>query len=93
MLSEIVDTLPTQIGVYIFWLENEPIYIGKSVNIKARVKSHIQQARLIRKEAAIVHNATRITYLTTLSNFDALILEAKLIQKTQTSLQCTLEGR
>ncbi|MBP9816351.1 nucleotide excision repair endonuclease, partial [Candidatus Woesebacteria bacterium] len=81
MLSEIVENLPSQMGVYIFWLDTEPIYIGKSVNIKARVKSHIQQIRLSRKEAAIVENATNLTYLTTLSNFDALILEAKLIQK------------
>lgn len=75
------DDLPSQIGVYIFWLDNEPIYIGKSINLRARVKSHMQQARFIKKEAAIVDNATRLTYLTTISNFDALILEAKLIQK------------
>ncbi len=81
MLSEIVEQLPSQMGVYIFWLDKEPIYIGKSVNIKARVKSHIQQVRISRKEAAIVENATDLTFLTTLSNFDALILEAKLIQK------------
>lgn len=81
MLREIIDDLPSQIGVYIFWLHEEPIYIGKSVNINARVKSHVQQAKFIRKEAAIVENATNITYLTTLSNFDALILEARLIQK------------
>jgi excinuclease ABC subunit C len=81
MLSDIIENLPSQIGVYIFWLNDEPIYIGKSVNIKVRVKSHVQQARLSRKEAAIVENATNITYLTTLSNFDALILEAKLIRK------------
>lgn len=83
MLSRLIEDLPSQIGVYIFWLDTEPIYIGKSVNIKARVKSHVQQARYSKKEAAIVHQATNITYLTTLSNFDALILEARLIQKNK----------
>ncbi len=83
MLSKLIEELPSQIGVYIFWLAKEPIYIGKSVNIKARVKSHVQHARYSKKEAAIVHQATNITYLTTLSNFDALILEARLIQKNK----------
>lgn len=80
-LHESINALPSQIGVYIFWQEEVPLYIGKSVNIRARVKSHVQQARLSKKEAAIIEHSTHLTHLTTLSNFDALILEAKLIQK------------
>lgn len=74
-------TLPDQPGVYLFKKGDLPVYIGKSVNIRTRVKSHIAQAKLSKKEAAIVETADSIDYRTTLNNFDALILEAELIRK------------
>ena len=77
------DSLPDQPGVYFFNVKGIPHYIGKSVNIRARVKSHIHQAKLSHKERAIVELADSITYDVTLSNFDALIHEAHLIQKFQ----------
>ncbi|OGK51573.1 hypothetical protein A3B02_01540 [Candidatus Roizmanbacteria bacterium RIFCSPLOWO2_01_FULL_42_14] len=81
-MIQLKDTkgLPDQCGVYIFRDENQAIYIGKSVNIRARVRSHIHQAGLLKKEHAIVSHATSIRCIPTLSHFDALILEASLIR-------------
>jgi len=73
--------LPDQPGVYFFMKGDTPIYIGKSVNIRARVHSHIQASKLSRKEYAIVSQADAMDYMTTLNNFDAIVLESQLIQK------------
>src|SRR3990167_9356133 len=78
-----IELLPSKSGVYIFEKNNTPIYIGKSVNIRTRVRTHIAQAQLSRKEAAIISQSNSIRAITTLSNFDALILEADLIRKYQ----------
>lgn len=78
---EDAHTLPDQPGVYFFQLGDVPLYIGKSVNLRARVKSHIAQAKLSKKEYAIVSQSDTLKFMTTLNNFDALILEAQLIQK------------
>ena len=40
-----IDALPSKPGIYIFWDENDkPLYIGKSVNIRSRVLSHLRGA-------------------------------------------------
>lgn len=78
MLS--VDHLPSTNGVYTFLQKGVPIYIGKSVNIKARVKSHLENAKQDPKEAAIISQADDLTYIITDSELNALLLESKLIQ-------------
>ncbi len=78
---ESVSDMPDQPGVYFFKKGKTPIYIGKSVNIRTRVYSHIAQAKLSKKEHAIVSQADSVDFMTTLNNFDALVLEARMIQK------------
>ncbi len=73
--------LPSTFGVYFFKKNDEILYIGKSVNIKARVSSHLENAKLDKKESLIVANADRIEAVTTESEFKALILESQLIKK------------
>jgi len=78
-----IDNLPNMIGLYLF-KNNETInYIGKSVNIKARVLSHLENAKLDNKERLIIENSNRIETIITESEFKALILEAQLIRKFQ----------
>lgn len=80
--SEIVGTNPTT-GVYIYKAAGVPIYIGKAVNIKARLLSHEQNAKYDAKEAQIVNTADKIELIYTSSEFEALLLEAKLISENQ----------
>ncbi len=79
--KEEVNTLPTTTGIYIFRNSKEILYIGKSVNLKARVASHIENAKLDQKEAAIIQGSTILECIITDSEFKALLLESLLIQK------------
>ncbi len=73
--------LPSLCGVYLFKQDNQILYIGKSVNIKARVASHIENAKLDPKEKLIVTQANKLDYIACDSEFNALLLESQLIQK------------
>ena len=78
-----VEDLPSTIGIYLFKKEKIINYIGKSINIKARISSHLENAKLDNKERLITHNSNIIETITTESEFKALILEAKLIRELQ----------
>lgn len=78
-----IKDLPNTIGIYIF-KNNETInYIGKSINIKARVLSHFENSKLDNKEKLIIENSNKIKTIITESEFKTLILEAKLIREFQ----------
>lgn len=70
---------PTTCGVYQYWSGNTLLYIGKAINLKARLTSHSQNAKLDAKEAAIVAGDT-IRYTLCDSEFKALMLESELIR-------------
>lgn len=78
-----IDKIPSTTGIYCFAKGKEILYVGKSVNLKARIRSHIENAKMDRKEEAIIKNSDKIYYIVTDSEFKALILESKLIQKYQ----------
>lgn len=78
-----VNNLQSTIGLYLFKNNDVINYIGKSVNIKARVFSHIENAKHDNKERLIVENSNKIETIVTESEFKALILEAELIRKLQ----------
>ena len=66
--------LPNLPGVYIFEDKNKtPLYIGKSVNIKTRVKQHLRQAPFIPL-------AKKVNYIETPNDTIAILLEAELIK-------------
>ena len=64
-IRTIIDNLPSTNGIYVFLRHNIPLYIGKSVNIKARVKSHFENAKLNQKEAKLINNITDIKSIVT----------------------------
>lgn len=70
---------PGTCGVYQYWNGDTLLYIGKAVNLKARLSSHAQNARLDAKEAAIVAGDT-IKYTLCDTEFKALLLESELIR-------------
>lgn len=74
-------SVPPSCGVYFFKKGTEILYIGKSVNLKARLLSHLENARLDNKEAAIIQNSETIEYVIAESEFKALLLESDLIRK------------
>lgn len=81
-LREVVAALPAAPGVYVFQGEPAdtlPLYIGKSVNLRARVLSHLRnpdEARMLRQTRHISHQRTA-------GEIGALLLEASLIKQQQ----------
>ena len=78
-----IKNLPSTIGLYLFKKDKIINYIGKSVNIKARVASHLENAKLNNKERLIIQNSDTIETIVAESEFKALIIEAKLIRQLQ----------
>lgn len=83
MLKEIVKNLPQRPGVYLFKnADDEVIYVGKAKNLKARVGSYFQKGiDSGSKTRALVQNLSRIDFIEVVSEIEALVLEAHLIQK------------
>jgi excinuclease ABC subunit C len=75
-----IERLPHHPGIYIFRAGNHYLYLGKSVNIAARVKSHLENAKLSPKEAAMIKNANAVEAIVTDCELKALLLEARLIK-------------
>ena len=71
--------IPAAPGVYIFHGEDErlPLYIGKSVNLRSRVLSHLRN----RREARMLRQARRISHQRTAGEIGALLLEAQLVKQ------------
>jgi excinuclease ABC subunit C len=78
---ETLQTLPHAPGVYLYTSKDgELLYIGKAKDLKKRVSSYFQRDDAIgAKTNLLVSQIAKIDILRTASEFDALILEAKLI--------------
>ena len=61
------------------WEDKELIYIGKAINIKDRVKNHFQQPSY--RDNLFIDKVTKIDFIETNSEIEALVLEANLIKK------------
>lgn len=77
--------MPTQPSVYCFEDETgKPLYIGKSIHPKSRLKQHLQQAKEARsKQKEFVNLAKWIRFYQVESEIESLLLEAKLIRLHQ----------
>src|SRR3989338_9893962 len=75
-----IKKIDSFIGVYIFKSKNRPIYVGKSISVRARLLSHLENAKINAKEAKLLNETDKIETLQTDSEFKALILESELIK-------------
>lgn len=81
MIEQLPD-LPHSPGVYVFRnSDNKALYIGKSVNLRARVQSYFQKGlNLPPKTRELVKHIDSVEIIQTESEIEALLLEAALIQ-------------
>lgn len=80
--SEVIKNLPRSPGVYYFYDANgKLLYIGKSVNIKDRVKSHFSQTYLRGRQFRLYSSVARIEFDLTPSDFGAQIRESQKIKQ------------
>jgi DNA polymerase-3 subunit epsilon len=78
-----IDALPHAPGVYLFYGLNEhPIYIGKSVDLRARVAGHFNSEYRAPRELRLSQEIHRLEWEETAGEFGALLRESELI-KTQ----------
>lgn len=75
-----LDALPSKPGIYIFRDEQDrPLYIGKSVNIRTRVRSHLRTP----EEARMLQQTSHVEFRRTAGEIGALLLESRLIKDMQ----------
>jgi DNA polymerase-3 subunit epsilon len=79
---DLVNHLPHAPGVYLFYgADKELLYVGKSIDIKARVMSHFSGDHLSAKELRMMSEVVDIEYRETTGELSALFLESKLIKE------------
>lgn len=82
--SDTIDSLPEKPGVYIFYGDQKtPLYVGKSVNIRERVKSHFANDYSSSKEMHIAQQIQDIEAIPTSGELGALLKESQLVKKLQ----------
>lgn len=75
-----LEALPSGAGVYRFLDQSSnPLYIGKSVNIRSRVQAHMRTPQ----EAALLRRTRRIDFFRMAGDIGALLLESQLIKQWQ----------
>jgi excinuclease ABC subunit C len=76
-----IDSIPNTIAIYMFAKNIVPLYIGKSINLRTRLLSHLKASILSPKERAFISKSDTIFYKPLLSDLEALILEAHAIRQ------------
>ena len=86
MYNEVItDHIPSKPGVY-FWKDDSDriLYIGKAKRLRSRVKSYLtSSAKHSLRIKTMLKKATKVEFLLTPSDRDALILESNLIKHHQ----------
>ena len=79
-----IARLPEKPGIYIFNDESGlPLYVGKSVNIRNRVRSHFTSDTRIVKEMKLSQRSYSIDHIETDTEIEALLLESAKVKELQ----------
>jgi len=79
--ADALKPLPEGPGVYLFYGVNElPLYIGKSKNLRERVRSHFSSDHLSGNDLRLSSEVTHIEFEETAGELGALLREAQLIK-------------
>jgi DNA polymerase-3 subunit epsilon len=81
LASDALEGLPEGPGVYRFYGVNDlPIYIGKSVNLRDRIRSHFSSDYRSANDVRISSEIRRIEFEETAGELGALLREARLVK-------------
>ncbi|MBI4194867.1 MAG: DNA polymerase III subunit epsilon [Betaproteobacteria bacterium] len=82
LASDVFDDIPECPGVYLFHGQNGVVlYVGKSVNLRARVMSHFSGDHRVNKDMKIAREVVRIDWVETPGELGALIEESRLVKQ------------
>lgn len=80
----VILNLPEGPGIYIFEDDTgAPLYVGKSVNIRSRVRSHFTSATTIAKELKMTLASHNVSFISTETEVEALLLESAKVKELQ----------
>ena len=80
--EKIIESLPHLPGVYFFYdAQDTLLYVGKSVDIKSRVRSHFGQSHTTSKERALTAKVSYVEHEVTSGELSALLKESKYIKE------------
>src|SRR3989344_5299663 len=74
-----IQSAPKEPGIYVFYNQKTPLYIGKASNLRNRLKSYLRVADP--KTHSLNNEASELKYFILRSEIEALIEESRLIQK------------
>ncbi len=74
-----IKNAPKDPGVYIFYTDKTPIYVGKAANLRARLKSYLKITDY--KTEALQKESTSLEHIILRSDIEALIEESRLIKE------------
>jgi len=81
LAADALDALPEAPGVYLFYGLNEhPIYVGKSVDLRARVASHFNAEHRTPRDLRLSQEIHRLEWEETAGEFGALLRESELVK-------------
>src|SRR3989344_4118874 len=80
-----IEKVPKRCGVYIFYHNQIPLYVGKASNLKNRLQSYLKITDF--KTEALHRDADRLKLIKLRSNIEALIVESRLIKSLKPKLK------
>lgn len=82
--SALLEDLPESPGVYLFYGDSDALlYVGKSVNLRQRVRAHFASDLREYKEMRLSQEVRRIHWHETVGELGALLLESRLVKECQ----------
>jgi DNA polymerase III subunit epsilon len=82
LAPDALDAIPDAPGVYVFYgVNDQPLYIGKSVNLRERVRSHFSNDYRNANDTRLSAEMRRIEVHPCAGEFGALLLESKWIRE------------
>ncbi len=83
-LETALRDIPDAPGVYLMYGEGpQPLYIGKSVHLRARVLSHFQSDHKAGRDMQLAQDTRRVEFRRTAGELGALLLESRLVKQMQ----------
>lgn len=79
--EDALEAIPALPGVYLFYGDNDqPIYVGKSIDLKQRVGAHFSGDHRDAKDMRLSREIRRVEVRVTAGEIGALLLEAQLVK-------------
>lgn len=83
-LETVLEDIPDAQGVYLMYgATRQPLYIGKSVHLRARVLSHFRSDHTAGRDMQLAQETQSVDFRRTAGELGALLLESRLVKEMQ----------